>query len=125
MKIRTKSNDEVTVSDFMWFSNLHKVMKNCLVVNHPHMVDNTTFQPTATTTNTAGVDSPVSNQELNDGNDVSLYDLCIRTLGETTPTDSHTSTPKQQETQVLLQRSRSAGNKSQLRTGTDKGNPTV
>lgn len=62
-------------------------------INPPHMVDSTTFQPSPSPTNTRGIDSPVSEQELDGNFDHSLSDLNMATPRETTPADCHTSTP--------------------------------
>lgn len=50
--IGTDSDDEAAVYDFKWFSQIHRVMKNCMAVNPPHMMDIATFQPSPTPTKT-------------------------------------------------------------------------
>ena len=48
-----ESDDEVTVHDFKWFADVHRVMKNRAVTNPKHVVDSATFDTSEPTRNAA------------------------------------------------------------------------
>ena len=92
-----ESDDEVTVHDFKWFADVHRVMKNRAVTNPKHVVDSATFEPATPSSSratTEDAESPQSDQELEENLDISSFDLNISTdnTDNSTPTPTNTQT---------------------------------
>ena len=43
--VGTESDEEITVDDFKWFADVHRVMKARAIIYPPHVVDSATYKP--------------------------------------------------------------------------------
>ena len=68
----TESDEKITVDDFKWFADVHRVMKTRAIIYPPHVVDSATYKPVtpshsfsrADTEEVHSVDSSHSDAEL-------------------------------------------------------------
>ena len=95
--VGTESDEEITVDDFKWFADVHRVMKTRAIIYPPHVVDSATYKPVtpshsfsrADTEDVHSVDSSHSDAELEESSQL----LGVTDNGSGSVTKSQSSLP--------------------------------